>query len=157
MKEKISRGEQIKIKGPVKINGVRQNCYALDVFTNITAKFPTGNDHTIEMYDSLEKKELPNGYVVQLEKKDYPINAKSVSSYADGADYRRDPAQAIANAPKRVNLGDVTQVQEFIDSNPQEAVRVMRDVLARLEKVNDKPAAESAAESAAEPAPTGGN
>lgn len=81
------------------------------------------------------KKILPNGYLEVLEKKDYPINADSVSSYADSANYRNDPAQAVANAPKRVNLGDITEAQAFIRDNPQQALREYRDILARLQDV----------------------
>lgn len=56
--------------------------------------------------------------------KDYPINSESVSSLAEGADYRNDPAQAIAQAPKRVNLGDVTEAQAFLN-NPQYAASLL--------------------------------
>lgn len=63
--------------------------------------------------------------------KDYPINSESVSSLAEGADYRNDPAQAIAQAPKRVNLGDVTEAQAFLN-NPQYAASLFADVKAKL-------------------------
>lgn len=117
-------------KKQVKICGIRQNCYALDINTST---IDTKKSKTIASYPSLEKKKLPNGYVEQVEEKDYPINSDSVSSYVDGADYRRDPATAIANSKKRVNLGDVAEVQEFLKNNPQEAVRLARNVSQTLE------------------------
>lgn len=116
-------------KKQVKIAGIRQNCFALDCGTD------TGDlkkKSHVKKYYSLEEKKLRNGYIEELETKDYPINSDSITSYADGADYRRDPAGAVANAPKRVNLGDVSQVQDFLSHNPQEAVRLLRDVNKRL-------------------------
>lgn len=129
--------EQLKVKEKrrVSVNGVRQNCYCVDT---LTAEQTSRSVNPEKSYVSLERKNLNNGFVEELVVKDYPINSKSVTSYADGADYRNDPAQAIANAPKRVNLGDVTQVQEFIQSDPQNAVRVFRDVIAKLEKSGAK-------------------
>lgn len=113
-----------------KICGLRQNCYVVD--TNDNSK----NRHIEprKYYASLEKRMLPNGYVFELEKVEYPINSETVTSYIDSADYRRDPMAAIANAPKRVNLGDISEVQNFIATNPQEAVRMYRAVGEQLEK-----------------------
>lgn len=123
--------KQLSIKDkPVVINGIRQNCYALDTRKDITDSKKCG---IIKKYDSLERKQLPNGFVEQVEQVDYPINPDSIASYVDGADYRRDPLQAIASAPNRINLGDVRQVQSFVADNPQNAVRVLRDVIATLE------------------------
>lgn len=118
-------------KKHIKIGGIRQNCYALDVCTSI--KDTKKKNNTITTYPSLEKKKLPNGYVEQVEDKDYPINSDSITSYVDGADYRRDPATAVAQGRKRVNLGDVAEVQEFLRNNPQEAVRLARNVSQTLE------------------------
>lgn len=114
----------------VRINGIRQNCYALDTRENIT---DTKSSKIIKKYDSLERKDLSNGFVEQVVQVDYPINPDSISSYVDGADYRRDPMQAIANTPSRVNLGDIREVQSFVADNPQNAVRVLRDVISMLE------------------------
>lgn len=117
-------------KKQVRICGLRQNCFAIE------GKPVSSSVHApkITHYISLEKKNLDNGFVQELEKVDYPITSESVSSYIDTADYRRDPMQAIASAPKRVNLGDITEVQDFIASNPQEAVRVYRAVGEKLQE-----------------------
>ena len=117
-------------KNHVKIGGIRQNCYRRDV--DLAYKPPQKRDDTVRYYESLERKNLSNGYIEQVEVKDYPINAASITSYADGADYRRDPMAAVSNAPKRVNLGDITQVQDFLKNDPQQAVRIYRDVLSKL-------------------------
>lgn len=115
---------------PVVINGIRQNCYVLGTRT---ASAGTISSEPEKKYKTIERVNLANGYYDTVVEKDYPINSESVTSYADGADYRNDPLQAIANAPKRVNLGDVTQLQDFVQTDPQKAVRVFRDVLSRLE------------------------
>lgn len=115
----------------VVIGGLKQNCYVKDILTGTRdiKKFETQ-----KTYDSLERKKLPNGYTEEIEVKDYPINSASVTSYADGADYRNDPLQAIANAPKRTNLGDVTELQAFLNGqDPQSAIRVYKDVISKLE------------------------
>lgn len=114
---------------PVKVCGFLQNVYRRDSRGVVVAT--TSPNHTQEKYISLEKKNLPNGYVEELVLKDYPINSVSVSSLAEGADYRNDPAQAIANAPKRVNLGDITEAQAFLE-NPQNFARVYDDVKSKL-------------------------
>lgn len=118
------------MKKDVKICGLRQNCYALDTRTVI-------EDSSIKQpkyYSSLEKKQLPNGVVYNLEQVEYPITSESVTSYVESSDYHRDPLAAIANAPKRVNLGDITEVQDFIQKNPQDALRVYRQVGEQLQK-----------------------
>lgn len=116
------------MKKAVKICGVAQNCYIMAGYDKAIAK---ETNRTQMKYDSLEKKMLDNGYLEILEKKDYPINSDSVTSLADGADYKNDPLQAIANAPTRVNLGDITQAQEFL-KNPQNFARVYEDTKMRL-------------------------
>lgn len=115
----------------VVIGGLKQNCYVKDILTDTRdiKKFETQ-----KTYQSLERKKLPNGYTEEIEVKDYPINSASVTSYADGADYRNDPLQAIANAPKRINLGDVTELQNFLNGqDPQAVIRTYKDVISKLE------------------------
>lgn len=121
---------QLHIKDvcPIKICGYRQNCYRKD---SIGMSVTASPNRTQATYLSLEKKNLSNGYVEGIISKDYPINSESVSSLAEGADYRNDPAQAIAQTPKRVNLGDVTEAQAFLD-NPQQSARLFNDVKAKL-------------------------
>lgn len=113
---------------PIKICGYRQNCYRKD---SIGLSHTSSPNRTQQKYLSLEKKILSNGYVEGIVQKDYPISSESVSSLAEGADYRNDPAQAIAQAPKRVNLGDVTEAQAFLE-NPQQSARLFNDVKAKL-------------------------
>lgn len=124
--------KQLEIK-QVKIGGLRQNCYVRET-REASASTVSPYASTIKKYASLEKHQLPNGYTFELEEVDYPINSESVTSYADSSDYRRDPMAAIASAPKRVNLGDIREVQEFVAQSPQEAVRLYQAVGEKLEQ-----------------------
>lgn len=117
----------------VQIGCTRQNCYVLGLRSVTQDIYHVPED---KKYCELHTHNLSNGYVEKLAENDYPITSDSVTSYMDTADYRNDPLQAIASAPKRVNLGDVSQVQEFIHKDPQSAVRVLRDVLKTLENVD---------------------
>lgn len=138
---------------PVIINGYKQNCYFRDIPINpLLTKNP---NNTQDKYFALERKNLPNGYVEEIVEKDYPINPDSLYSYAESADYRNDPNQAIAKAPKRVNLGDVSGVQEFLANDPQRAMTTYRDVLSRVKQFNEMKKQETKQETKQEP--TGGN
>lgn len=121
-----------EIKRPILINGIPQNVFALRQKQDFSV-IPSHLKNTIiKKYNTLERKALPNGYCEELQRKDYPINSESVSSYLESSDYRNDPAQAIANAPKRVNLGDISQVQEFVRDNPVQAVGQYADILQKV-------------------------
>lgn len=117
-------------KGTVSLCGIKQNCYLLD--TREKVRQTSKPNRTIKQYNSIEEIQLPNGFVQEVVKKDYPINSDTITSYIESSDYRLDPMSAIQNAPKRVNLGDVSQVQEFVNSNPIEATRQYADVLGKV-------------------------
>lgn len=119
-------------KRPISLCGVRQNCYLLDTRPSIMMN-PRPN-RTLVQYNSLERVQESNGFHEEIIKKDYPINSESVTSYVESSDYRNDPSQAIANAPKRVNLGDISQVQDFVKSNPVDATRQYADILEKVAK-----------------------
>lgn len=119
-------------KRPILINGIPQNVFALRQKKDFTVIPSHLKNTTIKKYNTLERKVLPNGYCEEMVRKDYPINSESVSSYVESSDYRNDPAQAIANAPKRVNLGDISQVQEFVRDNPVQAVGQYADILQKV-------------------------
>lgn len=83
-------------------------------------------------YLALERKELPSGFMDVVVEKDYPINSESVSSYIETSDYRLDPQNAIANARRRINLGDITQTQEFMGTNPIQASTKYSEVMQKV-------------------------
>lgn len=136
MSKQLKISEVKQEKKPVIIGGFKQNVYCIGTRGGIVGVAQTPNVEQKKYY-SLEKRMLPNGYVQEVLQKDYPITSKSVTSYADGADYRNDPSQAIANAPKRVNLGDVSEAQRFLQ-NPQNTMSTLKQVMKDLQTYIDK-------------------
>lgn len=128
--------EQITIqeiqKRPLIINGIPQNVYVSAQQRDFSVIPVHLRNATKKTYSVLERQALPNGFVEEIVEKDYPINSASVTSYVEASDYRNDPVQAIANAPKRVNLGDISGVQEFVRDNPVQAVGKYADILRRV-------------------------
>lgn len=122
-------------KEKVRIGGISQNIYITDRREN--PRVPTPQKVQLK-YTELTDIQLPNGFVQELVEKDYPINSESVSSYLESSDYRNDPASAIANAPKRVNLGDITEAQRFISENPVQATTEYSAILRKVADYFDK-------------------
>ena len=48
----------------------------------------------------------------QVVEREYPSTPESVKSYAEAADYRRDPVTAAMTAKPRTNLGDIRGMQD---------------------------------------------
>lgn len=128
MKKQVTVEE---VRTPISICGYKQNCYRLDRNIDLSSSVTSTPNKEQEKYESLEKQMLPNGYVEGIVFKDYPINSKSVSSLAEGADYRNDPLQAISQASSRVNLGDITEAQKFLE-NPQNNARIFSYVKEKI-------------------------
>lgn len=119
-------------KHQILIGGIPQSCYAVRQNMDLSVIPAHLKNKTREKYNTLERKALSNGYVEEVVEKDYPINSESVTSYLESSDYRNDPAQAVANAPKRVNLGDISQVQDFVRENPVQAVGQYAEILQKV-------------------------
>ena len=122
-------------KKEIRIGGIRQNIYISDRCEN--PRVPTPQTTQLK-YMELSDIQLPNGFVQELVEKDYPINSESVTSYLESSDYRNDPASAIANAPKRVNLGDITEAQRFVNENPVQATMEYSAILRKVADYFDK-------------------
>lgn len=139
-------------KKQLAINGYVQNVYRVGT----TGRASTATTPITKTYVSLEKRMLPNGFVQELVEKDYPITSKSVTSFADAADYRNDPAQAVANSPQRVNLGNIVETQQFLN-NPQNNARIMSETLGKLKSYYDSLSAQQANIEKAKTEDNGGN
>lgn len=122
--------EMIVTRRPIFLLGQRQRVY-------IQESVPAQQKHIPQQKTEVvsERVDLPTGFYEQLVEREYPINSETVSSYADTADYRNDPFGAVAQAPKRINLGDITGVQDFVNGDPQRAVSVYKDVLQKVTKL----------------------
>lgn len=88
-----------------------------------------------------------DGSVVTEEREmPYEITPESVTSFAEGADYRRDPVGAVANGHKRVNLGDVTDMQALMKMDTSDLNALQNRLSMAMEKrIQAMKAAQSAA------------
>lgn len=89
----------------------------------------------VKKYGELQQKTVDDGIKEVYVEVDYPITPESVNSYADSADYRRNP-QVIKDAVNsgRVNLGDLTEVQRVLQEDTANIV----DILNRQKDILDK-------------------
>lgn len=65
-------------------------------------------------YYEMSERLNAHGFDVVLSEKDYPFSEEYVQSFLASSDYRLDVASAISSAPKRVNLGDITMIQDAL-------------------------------------------
>lgn len=87
-----------------------------------------------------------NGMHFETVERDYPITADYVNSFADAANYKKDISSAL-NAPKKTNLGDISSVQEILQSDSRDILQQIDDLKKRvLETQKEK-------EKSVEPAP----
>lgn len=115
-------------KIPIETNLIQQNCFIK--IANKSSDEMKPFCHT--QYFELQRKTVSNGIVEDLVAVDYPINPESVKSYADSSDYRNDPNGALAKSVKKTNLGDVTQAQEAIKLDTQQAKDIYNKVLSEV-------------------------
>ena len=94
----------------------------------------------VKKYCELQEMPCSNGIFENYAQVDYPINAESVNSYADTADYKKNP-DIVTQAVPRQNLGDISELQKVL-ANDMSALREMaqhnQDVLAKLEEYQAK-------------------
>lgn len=103
----------------------------------IYVRYPkcTINKQERKRYVELRDVEAQNGFFQKYVTVDYPITPESVNSYADAADYRKNP-EVINQAVARRNLGDITEIQRITNSDMTQLralVEKSQDVLKRLE------------------------
>lgn len=122
----------------------------------VYVRFPVrvcGDGTKCRRYVELQEIPTQNGVVEHYVELDYPITAESVNSYADSADYRKNP-EVIRQAVPRQNLGDISEVQKLL----REDMSALRDIAIRSQEIMDKlqqvsaePTAEPIVEPTAEP------
>lgn len=108
-------------------NLLQQNCYVRDV---IRADDLRSSD-VRSKFSSIDEVVTSKGVELKRVVLDYPITPQYVQSFVDSSDYRRDPLQAISNAPKRSNLGDISDIQKIDISS-------IKDLLSELNSKIDK-------------------
>lgn len=93
----------------IQSNVLKQNCFVRDcveekeVFT----------DYADKTYTSVDEVVSSNGIKLVENQVPYHITPQYVNSFVDSSDYRRDPVNAVLNAPKRQNLGDISGIQDI--------------------------------------------
>lgn len=124
----------------VQSNLLQQNCYVRDVTRAVDLKSPAPAESS---YLSLDEVVEDTGVKIIKTPVPYPITPDYVASFADSADYRRDPAGAIANGVAKPNLKDCTDFQSIMamDSSAQLALyKQLQDKFSKAKVVsNDKP------------------
>lgn len=101
----------------------------------VYVRFPvsTLENKQVKQYIELQEETAQNGIVERYVAVDYPITPESVNSYADSADYRKNP-DVIKNAVHRQNLGDVSEIQKVMSNDMTE----LRTMYAKMQEVMKK-------------------
>lgn len=88
---------------------IRQNCFLHEYSMEHDCRFARQGKTYIE----LQNKVVPDGIKQEYVEVEYPHTAERVNSYAEAADYRRDPFAAIAKSQPRENLGNIIDLQKL--------------------------------------------
>lgn len=104
----------------VQSNLIQQNCFVRDC----SQKTDLQSVVTDKKFYSLDEKPSDNGFSYELNEYPYPITPQYVNSFIDSSDYRKDPANAISNGSKHVNLGDIRSIQDLskLDTSVQRSL-----------------------------------
>lgn len=103
---------QNEISSPATVSGFLQSSHW---FLRERLPVQTVKSSRTRKYFELEEIERADGFKGEvLVEKDYPYTPEYVSSFAASSDYRTDLLGAVMNAPKRKNLGDITQLQNAL-------------------------------------------
>lgn len=87
----------------------------------------------VRRYCELQEQPCSNGIIEHCVEVDYPITPESVNSFADSADYKKNP-EVINQAVSRQNLGDISEIQKVLSHD----LSAMRDMLAQSQEVLKK-------------------
>lgn len=105
-------------KRPVPTSLLQQNCYLLDATVSSSVSASTAAKKT---YTSLDEVTDVTGVKLVQTENDYPITPEYVDSFSESSDYRNDVVGAISSAPKRRNLGDITEFQNVASMDMESA------------------------------------
>lgn len=101
----------------------RVNCNLLqaDIYARNAQICGTCSHNYNATYKELRTLDTPTGIRQVLVDVPYPVTPESVKSYAVSADYRNDPAAAMAMPAPSANLGDLTDVQKVLSADMESA------------------------------------
>lgn len=114
---------------PIVTNLIKQNCFVRAVTVNSS---PTTSPLT--EFESVDEVSSDSGVELRFSIQPYPITPQYVQSFADSADYHKDPAAAIlaASSVNRTNLGDVRDFQKVNSMDTAEAIALHNDLKAKF-------------------------
>lgn len=121
----------------VQSNLLQQNCFVRDCSKKSDLKTDYPENPT---YTSLDEVTVDKGIEFRETVQPYLITPQYVSSFIDSSDYRRDPANAIANGVKRVNLGDISGFQDVSKMDMTQARALYSQLSAKFAKAGQVPA-----------------
>lgn len=117
----------------VQSNLLQQNCFIRDVTRAIDLKVASSVDSS---YLSLDEEVSSEGVKIVKKPVPYHITPDFVSSFADSADYRRDPANAVANGVSRRNLADCTDFQKIVGMDSAAQYELYNQLKTKFSKSN---------------------
>lgn len=113
----------------IQSNVLKQNCFLRDCVEEREHL----SDYSDKSYTSIDEVVTNHGVEVVENQVPYPITPQYVNSFVDSSDYRRDPVNAIVNAPKRQNLGDVSGLQTICDLDFSTAQKLYQSLKTKFE------------------------
>lgn len=119
----------------VQTNCILQNCFLREASSQHDCRFAKQGKTYIE----LQNKVVPDGIKQEYVEVEYPHTAERVNSYAEAADYRRDPFAAIAKSQPRENLGNIIDLQKLanMDTSARKAyINSLSAAVETLKKVD---------------------
>lgn len=119
----------------VQSNLLQQNCFVRDVSRAVDLK----SDDTPVSYVSIDEEVTPSGTKVEFNSYPYPITPQYVNSFVDSSDYRRDPANAVANGVKKSNFGDVRSLQSLSQMDTDSQRALYEELSSKFNKKTDVP------------------
>lgn len=85
-----------------------------------------------QSYTELVEHTTETGVNYSIEEFPYEHTPERIKSYASTCDYRNDPLQAIARAPKRNNVGDVSSVVELLSQDSEACLAMIDSLRAKI-------------------------
>lgn len=124
----------MKRSSRVMSNLIQQNVYIRDVVhsSDIRSTSPVGSISFVSVEEDVKE----NSHSFKDVKYPYPITPEYVSSFASSVDYKTNQSAMNANSG-RVNLGDVSKVQEFLNLSDVDKIKLYQDLLRVFSKTPD--------------------
>lgn len=113
----------------IQSNVLKQNCFLRDCVEEREHL----SDYSDKTFTTIDEVVTNNGVKLVENQVPYHITPQYVNSFVDSSDYRRDPVNAVVNAPKRKNLGDISGVQTLCDIDFISAQRLYQSLKSKFE------------------------